>query len=107
MNLADFETAVRYHLPLSVFVFNDQSVGQERHDLAHKGLPVHYADVPSPDFARLAQGFGVKGYRVESPDQLQIIDQALEEADGPFIVDVRINGDVELPISWEIAQHLS
>jgi acetolactate synthase-1/2/3 large subunit len=57
------------YLPLSVCVFTDQSVGQERHDLAHKGLPVHHADVPSPDFTRLAQGFGVKGYRVESPDQ--------------------------------------
>ena len=26
--------------------------------------------------------------------------------DGPVIVNVRINGDVELPVSWEIAQHL-
>jgi hypothetical protein len=29
---------------------------------------------------------------------------AVEE--GPVIVNVRINEDVELPVSWEIAQHL-
>ncbi len=34
------------------------------------------------------------------------IDKALAVEDGPVIVNVRINGDVELPVSWEIAQAL-
>jgi thiamine pyrophosphate-dependent acetolactate synthase large subunit-like protein len=87
-------------------VFNDNAVGQERHDLIHKGLPGKYAEVASPDFEKLAVGFGAKGFRVDRPDDFGEIDKALAVQDGPVIVNIRINGDVELPVSWEIAQAL-
>lgn len=106
MNVADFHTAVSHNLPLTVIVFNDNAVGQERHDLIHKGLPPKYAEVAQPDFEKLAVGFGAKGFRVHRPDDFGEIDNALAVKDGPVIVDVRINGDVELPVSWEIAQAL-
>jgi acetolactate synthase I/II/III large subunit len=106
MNVADFHTAVSHNLPLTVFVFNDNAVGQERHDLMHKGLPTKYAEVVQPDFEKLAVGFGAKGFRVNHPDDFGEIDKALAVEDGPVIVNVRINGDVELPVSWEIAQAL-
>jgi acetolactate synthase I/II/III large subunit len=106
MNVADFHTAVNHNLPLTVFVFNDNAVGQEKHDLVHKKLNPRYADVKQPNFAKLAVGFGAKGFEVNRPDDFGEIDKALAVADGPVIVDVRINGDVELPASWEIAQHL-
>ena len=106
MNVADFHTAVSHNLPLTVFVFNDNAVGQERHDLVHKGLPSKYAEVVQPDFEKLAVGFGAKGFRVNRPDDFGEIDKAIAVEDGPVIVNVFINGDVELPVSWEIAQHL-
>ncbi len=106
MNLADFHTAVNHNLPLTVFVFNDNAVGQEKHDLVHKKLNPRYADVKQPSFARLAVGFGAKGFEVNRPDDFGEIDKALAVAEGPVLVNVRINGDVELPASWEIAQHL-
>ena len=106
MNVSDFHTAVSHNLPLTVFVFNDNAVGQERHDLIHKGLPPKYAEVASPDFEKLAVGFGAKGFRVNRPDDFGEIDKALAVEDGPVIVNVRINGDVELPVSWEIAKAL-
>ena len=106
MNVADFHTAVSHNLPLTVFVFNDNAVGQERHDLVHKGFPTKYAEVAQPDFEKLAVGFGAKGFRVNRPDDFGEIDKALAVEDGPVIVNVRINGDVELPVSWEIAQAL-
>ena len=82
-------------------------MGQEKHDLVHKKLNPKYADVPQPNFDKLAVGFGAKGFRVDRPDSLGELDKALQVTDGPVIVDVRINGEVELPVSWEIAQHLS
>jgi acetolactate synthase-1/2/3 large subunit len=106
MNVADFHTAVRHNLPLTVIVLNDNAVGQERHDLIHKGMPPKYAELIQPDFEKLAVGFGAKGFRVERPDDFGELDKALAVEDGPVIVNVRINGDVELPVSWEIAQHL-
>jgi acetolactate synthase-1/2/3 large subunit len=106
MNVADFHTAVSHNLPLTVFVFNDNAVGQERHDLVHKGYPTKYAEVAQPDFEKLAVGFGAKGFRVNTPDDFGEIDKALAVQDGPAIVNIRINSDVELPVSWEIAQAL-
>jgi acetolactate synthase I/II/III large subunit len=106
MNVADFHTAVSHNLPLTVFVFNDNAVGQERHDLVHKGFPTKYAEVAQPDFEKLAVGFGAKGFRVNRPGDFGEIDKALAVEDGPVVVNVRINGDVELPVSWEIAQAL-
>jgi acetolactate synthase I/II/III large subunit len=99
INVADFHTAVSHNLPLTVFVFNDNAVGQERHDLVHKGLPTKYAEVAQPDFEKLAVGFGAKGFRVNRPDDFSEIDKSLAVEDGPVIVNVRINGDVELPVS--------
>jgi len=106
MNVADFHTAVNHNLPLTVFVFNDNAVGQEKHDLVHKKLNPRYADVKQPNFAKLAVGFGANGFEVNRPDDFGEIDKALAVTDGPVIVNVRINGDVEVPASWEIAQHL-
>jgi hypothetical protein len=34
------------------------------------------------------------------------IDKALAVENGPVSVNVHINGDVELPVSWEFARHL-
>ena len=107
MNVADFHTAVRFRLPLTVFVFNDNAVGQERHDLIHKKMPPCYAELQQPDFEKLAAGFGAKGFVVSRPDDLGEINKALTVEDGPVIVNIKINRDVELPVSWEIAQHLS
>ncbi|MFB7272447.1 thiamine pyrophosphate-binding protein [Streptomyces sp. NPDC056244] len=107
MNVADFRTAVRHRLPLTVIVMNDNAVGQEKHDLVHKKLNASYAEIQEPDFAQLAAGFGAKGFSVRTPDDFGEIDRALAVEDGPVLVDVRINGDVELAASWEIAKHLS
>jgi hypothetical protein len=45
-------------------------------------------------------------FDVRRPDDFGEIDKALAVTDGPAVVNVRINGAVELAASWEIAQHL-
>ena len=81
-------------------------MGQERHNLAHKGLPTSYASYPSPDFAELARTIGATGYRVENADELGQIKESLGDHEGVVIVDVRINGEYLNPVSREIAEHL-
>ena len=110
MNLADFHTAVNCKLPMTVVILNDQGFGQERHDLEHKKLPIGYAMQASPDFAKLAQGFGAHGFRFDSPESLSGLQSALqnaEEIEGPTVIDIRINGDYESPVSQEIAKALA
>jgi acetolactate synthase-1/2/3 large subunit len=109
MNLADFHTVVLYRLPLTIVVLNDQGFGQERHDLEHKDLPISYAMQASPDFAKLAEGFGARGFRFDTPESLNRLGAALKIAEtfqGPTVFDIRINGAYESPVSQEIAKAL-
>jgi len=107
MNIADFYTAVAFNLPLTVIVLNDHAVGQEKHDLIRKHIDRTLADTPQPDLDRLAIGFGAQGFRVRRPEDLGEIDKAFSVTDGPVVVDVRINGEMELPISKEIAEQFA
>jgi acetolactate synthase I/II/III large subunit len=107
MNVADFYTAVAFNLPLTVIVLNDHAVGQEKHDLIRKHIDSALADTPQPELDRLAVGFGAKGFRVRRPEDLGEIDKAFAVTDGPVVVDIRINGDMELPISKEIAEQFA
>lgn len=106
MGLAELDTAVRYSLPLTVVVLNDQSMGQERHNLIHKGMPTSYADYPSPDLTALASAYGATGYRIENPTQLDQLPGALNHDADVVIVDLHINGEYLNPASRDIAQHL-
>lgn len=75
--------------------------------MLHKKLNPSYGDIQQPDFEKLAVGFGAKGFRVNRPDDFGERDKALAVEEGPVVVNILINGDVEVPASWEIAQLLS
>jgi acetolactate synthase I/II/III large subunit len=106
MSLAEFDTAIRYRLPLTVIVLNDQAFGQERHNLAHKGLPLAYAEHPAPDLAALAAVFGARGYHIGNASQLDVLPKALAETDSTVLVDIAVNPDYLNPASRDIASHL-
>jgi acetolactate synthase I/II/III large subunit len=106
MSLAEFDTAIRYRLPLTVIVLNDQAFGQERHNLVRKSQPTTYAEHPAPDLTALAAAFGARGYRVGHAGELDVLGKALSEADGTVLVDVATNPDYLNPASRDIAGHL-
>ncbi|MEV7393276.1 thiamine pyrophosphate-binding protein [Streptomyces sp. NPDC091215] len=91
MSLSEVDTAVRYALPLTVVVLNDQGFGQERVTLGQRGRPAGLADHPSPDFAALADAMGAQGHRIEGPADLGRLAHALGDHPGPVLVDIRTN----------------
>ncbi|WP_234397014.1 thiamine pyrophosphate-dependent enzyme [Bacillus massiliglaciei] len=77
MTLADLLTATRYGLDITVIVFNNGSLQMERDKIkAEKGDEVG-VDLTNPDFVKIAEACGWKGWKVESSDTL---DDALQEA---------------------------
>ncbi|QKW53632.1 thiamine pyrophosphate-binding protein [Streptomyces buecherae] len=103
MALAELDTAVRYDLPLTVIVLNDQGFGQERH---HLGRATH-ANHPSPDFADLARTLGANGYRLDGPADLHRLSQALSHQSGVVVIDIRTNPAYRNPASPRIARALT
>ncbi|MBX9399399.1 hypothetical protein K4749_39125 [Streptomyces sp. TRM72054] len=107
MALGELHTAVRYHLPLTVIVLNDQGFGQERHQLG-ESIQRGLADHPSPDLAALAKhALNVAGYRIDGPSDLHHLKQAMQHPHGLVLVDIRTTPGYRNPASTNIAQALA
>ncbi|MBN2646337.1 MAG: acetolactate synthase large subunit [Thiotrichales bacterium] len=70
MNVQELETAVRLKLALIVLIWNDASYGLIRWKQQNQFGRESHIDFTNPDFLKLADAFGAKGYRIESAAQL-------------------------------------
>lgn len=88
MLLGDLATIAQYKLPIKIIVFNNRSLGMVKLEMEVMGLPDWQTDMHNPDFALVAQAMGIRGIKVNDPDQ---VEQALREAllhNGPVLLDV-------------------
>jgi acetolactate synthase-1/2/3 large subunit len=94
MHLAEFETAVRYNLPLLVVVINDRALGSEYHKMAIDGLNAHLAKIETPDLGAVAIALGGRGRCVTSIDDLRSGAEEFVARPGPMVLDVRVSRNV-------------
>ena len=91
MLMGDFLTLTQMELPVKVVVFHNSKLGFV--DLEQKVagfLPVA-VDLKNPDFAKMAESVGIKGFRVEDPADLkEAVSQTLAHK-GPALLDVLTN----------------
>ncbi len=91
MVLPDLETAVRLGLSFVTVVFNDDCLSLIRIAQEGRGFPATGVSSLPVDFARVAEGFGAKGFRVRTREEfIPAIEQALA-SEGPVVVDVRLD----------------
>lgn len=94
MHLPEFETAVRYGLPILVVLFNDQLLGAEYHKAVAKGLNADLARITTPDLGAVGRALGGHGTLVTELDTLRTaIDEYVADPK-PTILDVRISTSV-------------
>ncbi|MEX2356206.1 MAG: thiamine pyrophosphate-binding protein [Thermaerobacterales bacterium] len=94
MHAQELDTAVRFGLPMTMFIMNDNALGSEVRQMEKKGKPTHLAHSKNPQFAELARGFGAKGFTVRSVADIERHADEFFNADGPVVVDVKINRNV-------------
>jgi acetolactate synthase I/II/III large subunit len=85
----EFETIVRYRMPITSIVFSNANFGWIKAG-QHSGFGKRFynVDFNRTDHAAVASAFGVKSWRVEDPGELEsVLKQALAH-DGPTLVDV-------------------
>jgi len=88
MVMADFLTAVKYKLPINVFLFNNRQLGMIMQEQIVEGYKNWQTDLYNCDFAEYAQNCGGVGIKVSKPDKLP---DAVEEAfslNKPVVVDI-------------------
>lgn len=95
MNLNELATVATQNLPIVIILMNNGVLGMVR-QWQNLFFDKHYSQTVlerKTDFVKLAEAFGIKGYRISSVSQMKdVIDQAFKEK-GPVLVDCYIDKD--------------
>ena len=94
MNVQELETAVRLQLPIIIVVWCDSDLGvistKQRLEF---GRSV-FTNFNNPDFVKLAESFGAKGYRVTSTEEFScVLREALKSLHTPVVIAIDIDAD--------------
>lgn len=91
-HVADLETAAREDLPITVVVFDNQSLGSSKASmLSNEGVDQSTDFEPTVDYAAVARGFGCEGQGIEDPETLATELPAAVERDAPVLLDVHVD----------------
>ena len=95
MNLNELATVATQNLPIVIILINNGVLGMVR-QWQNLFFDKHYSQTVlerKTDFVKLAEAFGIKGYRISDVSQMKdVIDQAFKEK-GPILVDCYIDKD--------------
>jgi len=108
MTMQDLETAVRENIAVKIFIVNDNAyrVLAFRQKVQFAGR-VYGSEHANPDFVRLAESFGVKALRLESPSDVEAgVQEALDSA-GPAVVEIVADPNDVPPTNLDAALHMS
>ena len=93
MTQSELATAVIHKLPVKIVISNNHYLGMVRQwqamffDNRLSGVDLE----GNPNFVKLAEAYGCKGFRIKrSSDVRRILQAALEYSDGPCIIDVEV-----------------
>ena len=88
MVMADFLTAVKYDLPVKVFLFNNHQLGMIMQEQRVERYPNWQTDLHNGNFADFAQNCGGTGIKVNEPAELASATEKALSTRGPVIVDI-------------------
>ncbi len=94
----EMATAVKYNLNLVNIVFNNHAYGNVQRD-QQEGFDGRLigSDLYNPDFVKLAESFGVRGWYVKTPAQLRGALQSAFKETGPSLIEMPSTG---MPSPW-------
>ena len=105
MGLPDLDTLVRTARSAVVLVFNDAAYGAEVHQYGSQGLNQDIMMIPQVDFTMAARACGAQAAAIHSLNDLQAVTKWVEAgAEGTFVADLRISGQVIAPHILEVIE---
>jgi acetolactate synthase I/II/III large subunit len=102
MNCQELETAVRLGTPFVNVIWENQQYGsivwkQDKRFGSHFGT-----DFTNPDFVKLAEGFGMPGWRCEAPEDFGMHLQHALTLDVPSVIVLPVDYSLDVAISEEL-----
>jgi len=92
MLMGEFATAVKYKLPIKVFVIKNNTLGQIKWEqMVFLGNPEYVCELQPIDFVAIARACGGHGFRIEDPENCaEIVAQALATP-GPVLIEAVVD----------------
>ena len=92
----ELATAAQEQIGLITIVMNNSAFGNVRRDLRriYKRQPM-VSDFKNPDFAALAEVFGIDGYHAENPAEFKTALETAIEKGGPALIEVKVDRNTE------------
>jgi acetolactate synthase-1/2/3 large subunit len=93
----ELATAAQYGLGVVTLIFNNNGFGNVRRDQREQfdGRTI-VADLRNPDFVKFTESFGLRGVRVNTPEDFgRELERALNEG-GPQVIEIRNDGAAEV-----------
>ena len=94
MHLAEFDTMVRYNMPLLIIVMNNQMLGAEYYKLDKHKMNAALSTIATPDLGAVAKAFGGRGLLARTVDEVRAGVAEWVAKPGPMMIDVRISRSV-------------
>jgi acetolactate synthase-1/2/3 large subunit len=93
MNIQEMGTLAQYHLPVKVFILNNQYMGMVRQwqELLHGSRYSETYSAALPDFVKLADAFHAKGMRAQTVDELDDVINAMLDCPTAVIADIAVD----------------
>lgn len=92
MLMGDFVTAVKYNLPIKIFIFNNGKLSLiQMEEEARAGNPESQTDLLNPDYASYAEICGGEGYTIKEPYELESVIQSALKSSRPCIINSFVN----------------
>jgi pyruvate dehydrogenase (quinone) len=88
MMMGEFVTLLQTNLPAKIVVLNNGTLGFVELEMKAGGFLDVDCDLKNPNFAEMAQSMGIKGVRVESPQDLRTAVGEVLQHQGPALLDV-------------------
>lgn len=89
MTLADLLTATRYHLDITVIVFNNGALQMESDKMQVLGAREEGTQLTNPDFVQVAEACGWTGFRIDTDKDLESTLERAIHSVGPTLVDIQ------------------
>lgn len=97
MLMGDLLTIVQEKLPIKIAILNNGALDFVELEMKAEGIVNSYTDLHNPDFSKLADAVGMKGFSVKGSHDLESVVKEFLAFDGPAILDVHTS---RLELLW-------
>jgi acetolactate synthase-1/2/3 large subunit len=87
MTSQELMTLVADRIPVKIALLDNKKLGMIRQwqEIIYAGN-YHSANLPGPDFAKLAEAYGIPAFRAQTPDQVDDTIRSAQAVDGPALI---------------------